>query len=177
VRYAARGIMGERRKNMKHIATIILGAITLFFGIYAIILELKGISPLDQLLWCLIFGVLTFWSRKSPLYAKLYKYLKKRRGGKIAKEVFGYFKIEKTDKETVLLGDFADKDFSHWLNFIHGVIQDAMNKKTLHGIKVENYLNLTFHICGQKVDVAIIKDGKKGPHELLKELSGGQGVA
>jgi len=31
-----------------------------FFGIYAMVLELKGLIPYDQLLFCLIFGVLAF---------------------------------------------------------------------------------------------------------------------
>jgi hypothetical protein len=47
----------------KHIATIMLGAITLFFGIYAMVLELKGIRNPDQLLFTFIFGLLTYWSK------------------------------------------------------------------------------------------------------------------
>jgi hypothetical protein len=42
--------------------TIILGAITLFFGIYAMVLELKGISNFDQMVNAVLFGLLTYWS-------------------------------------------------------------------------------------------------------------------
>jgi len=48
---------------MKYLKLIILGLITLFFGYYAMVLELRGISNLDQLLYVLIFGLLTFLSR------------------------------------------------------------------------------------------------------------------
>ena len=94
---------------------------------------------------------------------------RKKQDKEIAKKIFNYFKIEKTDKETILLGDFADKDFCHWLRFIHDGIQKAMNEKLLDGNKVENYVNITFYLAGQRVDVAIIKDGCKSPHELLQE--------
>lgn len=36
---------------------------------------------------------------------------------------------------------------------------------------VENYVNLMFYLGGQKVEIAVIKDGRKGPHELLKEAN------
>ncbi len=49
--------------KMGNIATIILGVITLFFGFYAMVLELKGISNFDQLLYVFIFGLLTYLSR------------------------------------------------------------------------------------------------------------------
>ena len=88
----------------------------------------------------------------------------------ITKKIFDYFKIEKTEKGTMLLGDFADKDFCHWLQFIHNGIQKAMNEKLLDGNKVENYVNITFYLAGQRVDIAIIKDGKKSPHELLQDM-------
>ena len=88
---------------------------------------------------------------------------------KIEQKIFNYFKIEKTDKEKWILGDFADKDFRDWLRFIHGIIQNAMNKKTFDGIQVENYVNITLYIGGQRVDIALVKDGKKSPHELLQD--------
>jgi len=34
---------------------------------------------------------------------------------------------------------------------------------------VENYVNITMYLGGQRVDIAIIKDGCKSPHELLQE--------
>jgi hypothetical protein len=92
---------------------------------------------------------------------------------RIKKEVFDYFKIEKTEKGTLLLGDFADKNFSNWLSFIHRGIQEAMKKKLINGKAIENYVNLTFYLGGQRVDIAIIKDGKKSPHELIQELKNG----
>jgi hypothetical protein len=98
---------------------------------------------------------------------KFFKRLKESR--RIKKEVFDYYKIEKTEKETLLLGDFADKDFCNWLSFIHRGIQLAMNKKLIDGKAIENYVNLTFYLSGQRVDIAIIKDGCKSPHELLQE--------
>jgi len=45
--------------KQKHIATVMLGLITLFFGCYAMVLELRGISNLDQLLFVFLFGLLT----------------------------------------------------------------------------------------------------------------------
>jgi predicted DNA-binding antitoxin AbrB/MazE fold protein len=92
---------------------------------------------------------------------------------KLTEQLFDFFKIEKTGEETLALGDFANKEFAHWLWFIHGIIQGAMDKKTFNGEKVENYVNITLYIGGQKVDVSIIKDGCKSPHELLQELKKG----
>jgi hypothetical protein len=48
-----------RIEDMK---TIILGAITLFFGIYAMVLELKGIRNYDQEVIAIVFALLTYWS-------------------------------------------------------------------------------------------------------------------
>jgi hypothetical protein len=88
----------------------------------------------------------------------------------MTQKVFDYFKIEKTENKTLLLGDFANKDFQHWLTFIHGSIQAILKAKPFDGkTMVENYVNLTLHIGGQRVDVAIVKDGCKSPHELLQE--------
>jgi len=89
---------------------------------------------------------------------------------KIKKTVFDYFKFEKTDKEALLLGDFADKDFCHWLTFVHGQIQAILKSKCIDGHAIGNYVNITMYLGGQRVDIAIIKDGCKSPHELLQEL-------
>jgi hypothetical protein len=89
---------------------------------------------------------------------------------KKALKVFEYFKIEKEGSDTVIIGDFADKDFSDWLVMIHATIQKALKTKFFDGRKIEHYLNITFRLGGQRVDIAIIKDGKKGPEELYKEL-------
>jgi len=97
-------------------------------------------------------------------------FFKKKHDKKIAQTIFDYFKFEKTDKETVLLGDFADKDFRHWLVFVHGQIQAILKSKLIDGKNIENYYNITLYICGQRVDIDIIKDGGKSPHELLQEL-------
>ena len=96
--------------------------------------------------------------------------LNKKKEKEITKKIFDYFKIEKTDKGTMLLGDFADKDFCHWLQFIHDGIQKALNEKLLDETKIENYVNITFYLAGQRVDIAIIKDGCKSPHELYQEI-------
>jgi hypothetical protein len=48
---------------MKGLATLMLGLVTLFFGYYAMVLELKGIKNSDQLLFAFLFGLLTYWSR------------------------------------------------------------------------------------------------------------------
>jgi len=45
---------------MKLVGLIGLLVLAIFLGIYAMVLELKGIPPYDQLLFCLIFGVLAF---------------------------------------------------------------------------------------------------------------------
>ena len=95
---------------------------------------------------------------------------KKRYNKEVAKKIFDYFKIGKTDHEAVLLGDFADKDLCHWLTFIHGIIQSSLKSKLIDGKDIENYVNITMYIGGQRVDVAIIKDGCKSPHELLQEV-------
>jgi hypothetical protein len=100
-----------------------------------------------------------------------FKKLKKMR--RLKKEMFDLFKFEKTDKGAVLLGNFADKDFCHWLTFVHGQIQAILKSKLIDGNTVENYVNLTLYFGGQRVDIAIIKDGKKSPHELLQELKKG----
>jgi len=88
----------------------------------------------------------------------------------ISQKVFDYFKIEKTENETLLLGDFANKDFCHWLQFIHNGIQKAMREKLIDGKNIENYVNITFYIGGQRVDISVIKDGCKSPHELLQDI-------
>ena len=99
-------------------------------------------------------------------------FLKTKKSNVIRKKLFNYFKIEKTqDGKMLLLGDFADKEFCHWLQFIHNIIQKAFNEKMIDDNKIENYLNIIFYIGGQRVDIAIIKDGKKGPHELLQEAN------
>jgi len=156
---------------MKYLPTIILGILTLFFGINAMVLELKGISPLDQLFWCMLFGLFTYWSRTFPLSKKIIRFIKKylKADNKKAKKLFDYFKIEKTGNETLVLGDFKDKDFCHWLQFIHDIIQKSMNEKFFDSKKIENYINITFYIGGQRVDISIVKDGCKSPHELLQE--------
>ena len=87
--------------------------------------------------------------------------------------MFDFFKFEKTENGALLLGDFADKDFCHWLTFVHCQIQAILKSKLIDGNAIENYVNLTFYLGGQRVDVAIIKDGKKSPHELLQELKQG----
>jgi len=97
-----------------------------------------------------------------------YKKLKESR--RIKKKMFDFFKFEKTENGVLLLGDFADKDFCHWLTFVHGQIQAILKSKLIDGNAIENYVNLTFYLGGQRVDIAIIKDGKKSPHELLQEL-------
>jgi hypothetical protein len=85
-------------------------------------------------------------------------------------ELFDYFHIEKTNGEITALGDFANKNFAHWLQFIHDGIQNAMNTKKLKGADVENYVNITLYIGGQRVDIALVKDGHPGPHELLQQV-------
>ena len=153
---------------MKYTVTIILGIVTLFFGVYAMVLELNSISPLDQLSWCMLFGLMTYWSRSFPLTVKIANYFKTK-NNEISEKVIDYFKIEKTGNETLLLGDFANKDFCHWLQFIHDGIQKALNEKLIDGKKIENYVNLTFYLARQRVDISIIKDGCKSPHELLQD--------
>ena len=98
------------------------------------------------------------------------KFFKKKHDKEGTKKIFDFFKIEKTDKGTMLLGDFADKDFCHWLTFIHGIIQSALKSKLIDGKAIENYVNLTMYFGGQRVDVVIVKDRCKGPHELLQDL-------
>ena len=100
----------------------------------------------------------------------MFNIFRKKQNNELAKKIFDYFKIEKTENETLLLGDFADKDFCHWLQFIHNGIQKALNEKLFDGNKVENYVNITFYLSGQRVDIAIIKDGCKSPHELLQDM-------
>jgi hypothetical protein len=41
---------------------IILGLLALFFGVYTMILELKGIDNVDQILLSTLFGMLVFFS-------------------------------------------------------------------------------------------------------------------
>jgi hypothetical protein len=94
---------------------------------------------------------------------------KQNSDSKIAHKIFDYFKFEKTDKESVLLGDFTDKDFSHWLALIHCQIQGILKTRPLEGNTIENYVNITMYLGRQRVDVSIIKDGCKSPHELLQE--------
>jgi hypothetical protein len=47
---------------MKHKKTMVLGALTLFFGFYAMVLELKGIANADQMLTAILLALLTYWS-------------------------------------------------------------------------------------------------------------------
>jgi hypothetical protein len=99
-------------------------------------------------------------------------FFKKKHDKEVAKEIFDYFKIEKTEKGTLVLGDFANKDFCDWLRFIHGHIQVVLQTKPFKGVAIENYVQLSFYLGGQRIDVAIVKDGRKGPHELLQEAKG-----
>jgi hypothetical protein len=94
----------------------------------------------------------------------------KKANKELRKKVFDYFHLEQTSSGTVMHGDFADKDFNRWLQMIHDFIQEVLKTKLIDGVKVENYFTLTFYLAGQRVDIAIIKDGKKGPDELYKEL-------
>jgi hypothetical protein len=95
---------------------------------------------------------------------------KTRINKQLEQELFDYFRAEQTDGNVTILGDFVNKDFGNWLRFIHNGIQRSMNTKKLRGINVENYLNITFYIGGQRVDVALVKDGHPGPHELLQQI-------
>ena len=99
-----------------------------------------------------------------------FKKLKERR--RIKRAVFDYFKFEKTENGALLLGDFADKDFCHWLTFVHGQIQAILKSKLIDGNAIENYVNITLFLGGQRVDISIIKDGGKSPHELLHNIKG-----
>jgi hypothetical protein len=45
-----------------------------------------------------------------------------------------------------------------------------MKPITKNGTFVENYVNIAMYLGGQRVEVAIIKDGGKSPIELLEEL-------
>jgi len=96
------------------------------------------------------------------------------RGNEMTKDaknkILDFFEIKKTGGDNYALGDFADKDFTHWLRHIHGCIQTAMSEKLIDGKKIENYANITLYIGGQRVDIAIVKDGCKSPHELLQEF-------
>jgi hypothetical protein len=94
----------------------------------------------------------------------------KKKENKLRDEIFNFFKIEKVDGDLTALGDFKDKDFSAWLTLMHDVIQKALRTKMINSKNIENYVNITMYISGQRVDIAIIKDGQKGPHELLEEL-------
>jgi hypothetical protein len=47
---------------MGKVKTIVLGVLALFFGIYAMALELKGIKNSDQILMATLFGLLAYWS-------------------------------------------------------------------------------------------------------------------
>jgi hypothetical protein len=94
----------------------------------------------------------------------------KKANKKLNKKAFDYFTLEQADGEIVAHGDFADKDFGDWLWMIHNLIQKVFEQKLFDGIKVENYFNFTFYFGGQRVDIAIVKDGRKGPDELYKEL-------
>jgi len=93
-----------------------------------------------------------------------------RKKNQESKGIFDYFKFEVVGDQAVLLGDFKDKDFNHWLQFVHGQIQSVMKLRPLEGKLIENYVQFTLTLGGQRVDVALIKDGGKGPHELLGEL-------
>ena len=95
---------------------------------------------------------------------------KKKRDKEIEKKIFDYFTFERTpDGGINLFGDFADKGFSNWLAYVHGQIQALLKTKMFDGIPVENYVNITLYVGGQKVEVSIIKDGGKGPHEIIQE--------
>jgi hypothetical protein len=98
------------------------------------------------------------------------KLFKKKKSKELEKKIFDYFNIEYTDSNISATGDFADKDFSDWLRLIHGMIQKALKNKTIDTKKIENYLTISLHIGGQRVEIAIIKDGKKSPEELYKKL-------
>jgi hypothetical protein len=45
---------------MKHIKTIVLGALALFYGIYAMVLELNGIANYDQVGIAILLSIFTF---------------------------------------------------------------------------------------------------------------------
>lgn len=51
--------------NIKILALIGLVVLALFFGIYAMVLELRGLPPYDQMLWSLGFGIMAFLLAKA----------------------------------------------------------------------------------------------------------------
>jgi hypothetical protein len=94
---------------------------------------------------------------------------KRKREMEIKHQIFDYFKYEKEDGDLTAVGDFKDKDFSHWLQIIHNTIQRALSTKTIDMKTIDNYINITLMLGGQRIDVALIKDGCKSPVELLGE--------
>jgi hypothetical protein len=97
----------------------------------------------------------------------------KKKNKEVANTIFDYFKFDHKDSEGyTFLGDFKNKDFCHWLTFVHGQIQAILKSKLIDGNAIENYVNITLFLGGQRVDISIIKDGGKSPHELLQNIKG-----
>jgi hypothetical protein len=55
---------------------------------------------------------------------------------------------------------------------IHRLIQKTLKEKLFDGHKIENYFTIILYMGGQRVDISLVKDGRKGPDELYKELLG-----
>jgi hypothetical protein len=94
----------------------------------------------------------------------------RREGVKKPNKLFDYFKFEQSGDKATIHGNFSDNDFGNWLQMIHGFIQKILSDKLFDGFKIKNYLSMTLYLGGQRVDIAIVKDGGKGPDELYKEL-------
>jgi hypothetical protein len=97
-------------------------------------------------------------------------WLFRNRNNKETKKIFEFFKFDNTGPGSLLAGKFIDKDFSYWLKFVHCQIQGILKSKYFNGNTIENYVQFTLYIGGQRVEVALIKDGCKSPHELLQEI-------
>jgi hypothetical protein len=71
--------------------------------------------------------------------------------GKLQKKLLDYFHLEQTDGSTMILGDFADKGFSHWLQMMHGFIEKVLETNFIDGVKKDR-LKLLEKDAGRNMD-------------------------
>lgn len=81
---------------------------------------------------------------------------------KFREEFFSYFKVEQLDDGTINAEcEVKQQEFVVWLSMVTDFIQNCLNYK-----KIENYLSVEIQLGKQKVEIALLKRFRTGPHTL-----------
>ena len=89
-----------------------------------------------------------------------------KKNKKATEEFFKYLKVEQTGDTTGITLDIHDEDIKSWLYAVTKTIQASLGRNP----SVKNYLMGQMILGGQKIEFSLVKDFKKGPHEIRLEL-------